>query len=175
MQDQPPLGPEAGLAAPDGQGGVDLYATSQFVHVDHEQIVASLGLRREAVRSHPTGIGGAFGSREDVNLHIHLCMLALHTRRPVKMVYHRSESFAGHVHRHPAWLRYRHEADSGGRLVRVEAEVLLDGGAYASTTSAVLANASYFAVGPYRCDSVAVDGVGVRTNRSEEHTSQLQS
>jgi CO/xanthine dehydrogenase Mo-binding subunit len=164
MQDQAPLGTEAGLAIPDGQGGVDLHATSQFVHVDQEQVVASLGLRPDQVRSHPTGIGGAFGAREDVNLHIHLCMLALHTGRPVKMVYHRSESFAGHVHRHPAWLRYRHEADSDGRLVRVEAEVLLDGGAYASTTSAVLANASYFAVGPYRCDSVAVDGVGVRTN-----------
>jgi CO/xanthine dehydrogenase Mo-binding subunit len=164
MQDQAPLGTEAGLAIPDGQGGVDLHATSQFVHVDQEQVVASLGLRPDQVRSHPTGIGGAFGAREDVNLHIHLCMLALHTGRPVKMVYHRSESFAGHVHRHPAWLRYRHEADSGGRLVRVEVEVLLDGGAYASTTSAVLANAAYFAVGPYRCESVAVDGVGVRTN-----------
>jgi xanthine dehydrogenase D subunit len=164
MQDQAPLGTEAGLAIPDGQGGVDLYATSQFVHVDQEQVVASLGLRPDQVRSHPTGIGGAFGSREDVNLHIHLCMLAIYTGRPVKMVYHRSESFAGHVHRHPAWLRYRHEAESDGRLVRVEAEVLLDGGAYASTTSAVLANASYFAVGPYRCDSVAVDGIGARTN-----------
>ena len=45
MQDQAPLGTEAGIAIPDGQGGVDLYATSQFVHVDHEQVVASLGLR----------------------------------------------------------------------------------------------------------------------------------
>ena len=164
MQDQAPLGTEAGLAVPDGQGGVDLYATSQYVHVDQEQVVASLGLRSDQVRSHPTGIGGAFGAREDVNLHIHLCMLALHTGRPVKMVYRRSESFTGHVHRHPAWLSYRHEADRNGRLVRVGARVLLDGGAYASTTSAVLANACYFAVGPYRCDSVAVDGVGVRTN-----------
>jgi CO/xanthine dehydrogenase Mo-binding subunit len=164
MQDQAPLGTEAGLAIPDGQGGVDLYATSQYVHVDQEQVVASLGLRPDQVRSHPTGIGGAFGAREDVNLHIHLCMLALHTGRPVKMVYRRSESFTGHVHRHPAWLRYLHEADQDGRLVRVEATVLLDGGAYASTTSAVLANACYFAVGPYRCDSVAIDGVGVRTN-----------
>jgi xanthine dehydrogenase D subunit len=164
MQDQAPLGTEAGLAIPDGQGGVDLYATSQYVHVDQEQVVASLGLRPDQVRSHPTGIGGAFGAREDVNLHIHLCLLALHTGRPVKMVYRRSESFTGHVHRHPAWLNYRHEADRDGRLVRVEAQLLLDGGAYASTTSAVLANACYFAVGPYRCDSVAVDGVGVRTN-----------
>ncbi len=164
MQDQAPLGTEAGLAIPDGQGGVDLYATSQYVHVDQEQVVASLGLRPDQVRAHPTGIGGAFGAREDVNLHIHLCMLALHTGRPVKMVYHRSESFTGHVHRHPAWLRYRHESDEDGRLVRVEARVMIDGGAYASTTSAVLANACYFAVGPYRSDSVAVDGVGARTN-----------
>ncbi len=164
MQDQAPLGTEAGLAIPDGQGGVDLFATSQFVHVDQEQVVASLGLRPDQVRSHPTGIGGAFGAREDVNLHIHLCMLALHTGRPVKMVYHRSESFTGHVHRHPARLWYRHEADDDGRLLRVEARVLIDGGAYASTTAAVLANACYFVVGPYRCDSVSVDGVGVRTN-----------
>ncbi|MGH8913370.1 MAG: molybdopterin cofactor-binding domain-containing protein [Acidimicrobiia bacterium] len=164
MQDQAPLGTEAGLAVPDGEGGVDLYATSQFVHVDQEQVVASLGLRPDQVRSHPAGVGGAFGAREDVNLHIHLCLLAMHTGRPVKMVYHRSESFTGHVHRHPAWLWYRHEADEDGRLVRVEAKVMIDGGAYASTTSAVLANACYFAVGPYRCDTVSVDGVGTRTN-----------
>lgn len=164
MQDQAPLGTEAGLAVPDGEGGVDLYATSQFVHVDQEQVVASLGLRPDQVRAHPTGIGGAFGAREDVNLHIHLCMLALYTGRPIKMVYHRAESFIGHVHRHPARLWYRHEADLDGRLVRVAAKVLVDGGAYASTTTAVLANACYFAVGPYRCDSVSVDGVGVRTN-----------
>jgi xanthine dehydrogenase D subunit len=164
MQDQAPLGPEAGLAVPDGHGGVDLYATSQFVHVDQEQVVASLGLRSDQVRAHPTGIGGAFGAREDVNLHIHLCLLALHTAQPVKMVYDRSESFTGHVHRHPAWMWYRHEADDEGRLIKVEARIVIDGGAYASTTSAVLANACYFAVGPYRCDNVAIEGVGTRTN-----------
>ena len=164
MQDQAPLGTEAGLAVPDGQGGVDLYATSQFVHVDQEQVVASLGLRPDQVRAHPTGVGGAFGAREDVNLHIHLCMLALHTGRPVKMVYNRAESFTGHVHRHPAKMWYRHEADKEGRLIRVEARVLIDGGAYASTTADVLSNACYFAVGPYRADSVAVDGTGTRTN-----------
>lgn len=164
MQDQAPLGPEAGLAIPDGHGGVDLYATSQFVHVDQEQVVASLGLRPDQVRAHPTGIGGAFGAREDVNLHIHLCLLALHTGQPVKMVYDRSESFTGHVHRHPALMWYRHEADEEGRLAKVEARIIIDGGAYASTTAAVLANACYFAVGPYRCESVAIDGVGTRTN-----------
>ena len=164
MQDQAPLGTEAGLAVPDGLGGVDLYATSQFVHIDQEQVVASLALRPDQVRAHPTGIGGAFGAREDVNLHIHLCLLAMYTGRAVKMVYDRAESFTGHVHRHPAAMWYRHHADADGRLLRVEARVVIDGGAYASTTPAVLANACYFAVGPYHCDSVSVDGVGAKTN-----------
>ena len=163
-QDQAPLGTEAGLAIPDGQGGVDLYAVSQWIHADHEQVYASLGLAPDQLRCHPTGIGGAFGAREDMSIHIHSCMLALRTGRPIKMEYNRAESFVGHVHRHPARMWYRHEADRAGRLVRVEAKILLDGGAFASTTSAVTANAAYFAVGPYKVDTAIVDGYGVRTN-----------
>ncbi|MFH1105281.1 MAG: molybdopterin cofactor-binding domain-containing protein [Actinomycetota bacterium] len=164
MQDQAQLGTESGLAIPDGAGGVDLHVSTQWLHVDHAQVTASLGLAPDQVRLHLAGIGGAFGAREDISLHIHLCMLALHTGRPVKMVYDRAESFVGHVHRHPARMWYRHEADRDGTLRRVEARLLLDGGAYASTSSAVLANASYFAVGPYACDSVRVHGVAARTN-----------
>ena len=164
MQDQAMLGTESGLAVPDGEGGVDLYVSTQWMHVDHRQVVACLGLRPEQVRLHLAGIGGAFGAREDLTLQIHLCLLALHTGRPVKMVYDRAESFAGHVHRHPARLWYRHEADAEGNLVRVEARVILDGGAYAETSAAVLANSAYFAVGPYRCPSVHVTGIAARTN-----------
>ena len=164
MQDQAPLGTEAGLAIPDGEGGVDLWVTSQWTHEDHDQIWRSLDLEPGQVRQHPTGIGGAFGAREDMSLHIHVCLLALRTGRPVKMVYNREESFPGHVHRHPARMWYRHEADPDGTLVKVEARIILDGGAYMDTTAAVVANAAYFAVGAYRCDNVVVDGYGVRTN-----------
>ncbi len=165
QQDQAMLGTESGLAVPDGHGGVDLYISTQWMHVDHRQLVACLGLGDDQVRLHPAGIGGAFGAREDITLQIHLCLLALHTGRPVKMVYDRAESFAGHVHRHPARMWYRHEADRTTRkLVRVEARILLDGGAYAETSSAVLANAVYFAAGPYVVPAVDVTGVVVRTN-----------
>ena len=164
IQDQAPLGPEAGLAVPDGEGGVDLYITSQWVHIDHTQIIACLGLEPDAVRCHPVGIGGAFGAREDISLHIHVAMLALRTGRPVRMVYDRTESFAGHVKRHPAVMRYRHEADEDGRLVKVTVDMVLDGGAYAHTSHAVLANAAFFTVGPYNCDNVVVDASVVRTN-----------
>ena len=164
MQDQAPLGTESGLAVPDDGGAIDLYVATQWTHADHAQIVASLAVSDDVVRVHPAGVGGAFGAREDVSLQIHVCLLAQHTGRAVKMVYDRGESFVGHVHRHPARMWYRHEASTDGDLVRVEAKILLDGGAYASTSAAVVGNAAYFAVGPYRCESVAVDGIAARTN-----------
>ncbi|HEX9643800.1 MAG TPA: molybdopterin cofactor-binding domain-containing protein [Acidimicrobiia bacterium] len=164
LQDQAPLGPEAGLAIPDGEGGCDLYVTTQWVHVDHGQIVACLAKAPDQVRCHPAGIGGAFGAREDISLHVHVCLLAMATGRPVRMVYDRSESFVGHVKRHPARMWYRHEADREGRLVKVTARILLDGGAYEHTSAAVIANAGYFATGPYRVDAVSVDAEVARTN-----------
>ena len=164
IQDQAPLGPEAGLAVPDGEGGIDLYVTSQWVHIDHTQIIACLDMEADDVRCHPVGIGGAFGAREDISVHIHVAMLALRTGRPVRMVYDRTESFAGHVKRHPARMRYRHEADDEGRLVKVTVDLVFDGGAYAHTSHAVLANAAFFTVGPYNCDNVVVDGFVSRTN-----------
>ena len=164
MQDQAPLGTESGMAIPDDQGGVDLHIATQWTHADHEQIVASLAVSDDAVRVHHAGVGGAFGAREDVSLQIHLCLLALHTGKPIKMVYSRSESFVGHVHRHPARMWFRHEANADGELVRIEAKVLLDGGAFTSTSNSVIANAAYHATGPYGCDSVSVDAIAVRTN-----------
>jgi xanthine dehydrogenase D subunit len=164
MQDQAFLGPEAGLAVPDGEGGVDLYVATQWLHVDQRQICAALGLPPEQVRLVLAGVGGAFGGREDLSMHVHACMLALHTGRPVKMVYNREESFFGHVHRHPAEMRYEHGATSDGRLVYVKAEIYLDGGAYTSSTPAVVGNAGTMGIGPYAVPNVRVDTFGVYTN-----------
>ncbi|CAN5223214.1 xanthine dehydrogenase subunit D [soil metagenome] len=164
MQDQAFLGPESGLAIPDDQGGVDLHVSTQWLHVDQQQVAASLDLPPEQVRLHLAGVGGAFGGREDVSLQIHVCLLALATGRPVKMLYSREESFYGHVHRHPARMWYRHHATATGELVKVEARVVLDGGAYASSSTAVIANATCFAAGPYRVPHAAIDGYAVRTN-----------
>jgi xanthine dehydrogenase D subunit len=163
-QDQAPLGTEAGLAVPDGEGGVDVWGPTQWTHVDHRQLVSCLGLAPEEVRVHGVGLGGAFGAREDLSLQTHLAILALRTGRPIKMEVNRTESFAAHVKRHGAQMWYRHEADRDGNLVRVEARILLDGGAYHMTSEAVIANAAYFAVGPYRCPNTVVDGYALRTN-----------
>jgi len=164
MQDQAFLGPESGLAVPAEDGGVELYVATQWLHVDQRQICGALGLPPEKVRLTLSGVGGAFGGREDLSMHVHACLLALHTGKPVKMVYSREESFFGHVHRHPAAMRFEHGANRDGRLVYVRAEIFLDGGAYASSTPAVVGNAGTMGIGPYVLPNVHVDAYGAYTN-----------
>jgi CO/xanthine dehydrogenase Mo-binding subunit len=163
-QDQAFLGPESGLAVPDGAGGIDIHVATQWLHVDRDQVAPCLGLAPEQVRIHLSGVGGAFGGREDLSMQIHGALLALHTDRPVKIVYNREESFTGHVHRHPFKIWAEHRATREGRLVCVRTRILLDGGAYASSSTAVCANAACFAVGPYRVDNVLTEATAVYTN-----------
>ncbi len=164
IQDQAFLGPESGLAVPDGEGGVDIYVATQWLHVDRAQVAPCLGLPLDQVRIHLAGVGGAFGGREDLSMQVHGALLALHTNRPVKMVYNREESFVGHVHRHPARIWCEHRATSDGRLVNVRMRILLDGGAYASSSTAVTSNAASFAVGPYEVPNALIESTSVYTN-----------
>jgi CO/xanthine dehydrogenase Mo-binding subunit len=132
QQDQAFLGPESGIAIPDGEGGIDIHVATQ--------------------------------GREDLSIQLHAALLALHTNRPVKMVYSREESFVGHIHRHPARIWAEHRATRAGKLVCVRMRILIDGGAYASSSTAVISNACSFALGPYAVDNVRIDGLAVYTN-----------
>src|SRR6266516_380907 len=164
QQDQAFLGPESGLAIPDGEGGVDIHVATQWLHVDRDQVAPCLDLLPEQVRIHLAGVGGAFGGREDLSIQIHAAMLALHTSRPVKMVYSREESFVGHIHRHPARIWAEHRATQAGKLVCVRVRILLDGGAYASSSTAVTSNAASFACGPYAVPNALIEATSVFTN-----------
>jgi CO/xanthine dehydrogenase Mo-binding subunit len=82
----------------------------------------------------------------------------------VKIVYTREESFVGHVHRHSARIWMEHRANRDGKLVNVRARILLDGGAYASSTTAVTSNAASFACGPYAVQNALVEATSVYTN-----------
>jgi xanthine dehydrogenase D subunit len=164
IQDQAFLGTESGLAVPAEDGGVDLYVATQWMHHDLKQIGPCLGLPDELVRMTLSGVGGAFGGREDLSMEIHAAMLALHIGKPVKIVYNREESFFGHVHRHPARMRYTYGATREGKLVFADVEILLDGGAYASATPNVVGNAASLGVGPYVIPNIKIDAYGVFTN-----------
>ncbi|QES09079.1 xanthine dehydrogenase subunit D [Streptomyces venezuelae] len=164
MQDQAFLGPESGLAVPAEDGGVDLYVATQWLHSDLKQIAPCLGLPEEKVRMTMAGVGGAFGGREDISMQILASILALRTGKPVKMVYNRYESFFGHVHRHPAKLWYEHGATKDGKLTHMKCKIVLDGGAYASSTASVVGNASSLSVGPYVIEDVEIEAIGLYTN-----------
>ncbi|MCT7354539.1 xanthine dehydrogenase subunit D [Streptomyces sp. 15-116A] len=164
MQDQAFLGPESGLAVPEEDGGVHLYIATQWLHSDLRQIAPVLGLPEEKVRMTLAGVGGAFGGREDLSMQIHACLLALRTGKPVKIVYNRFESFFGHVHRHPAKLYYEHGATKDGKLTHMRCRIVLDGGAYASASPAVVGNASSLSVGPYVIDDVDIEAIALYTN-----------
>ncbi|MDX3379829.1 molybdopterin-dependent oxidoreductase [Streptomyces niveiscabiei] len=164
MQDQAFLGPESGLAVPEEDGGVHLYIATQWLHSDLRQMAPVLGLPEDKVRMTLAGVGGAFGGREDLSMQIHACLLALRTGKPVKMVYNRFESFFGHVHRHPARLFYEHGATRDGKLTHVRCRIVLDGGAYASASPAVVGNAASLGVGPYVVEDVEIEALALYTN-----------
>ena len=164
MQDQAFLGLEAALARPLATGGVELIVATQWLHEDRKQIADCLALAEEDVFLTLGGVGGAFGAREDISLQVHCCLLALTIDRPVKMQYGREESFFGHVHRHPARIWMRHHATRDGKIQRIEARMVFDGGAYTSTSPAVLINGITHTQGPYACDNATVEGFAVRTN-----------
>jgi xanthine dehydrogenase D subunit len=164
MQDPAFLAPEAGLAWPTPDGGVAIEVATQWLHSDQKQIGWATGLPPEKVHVVLAGVGGAFGGREDVTLQTHACLLALATGRPVKFEYTREESFLAHRQRHPGTIWLRHSADADGRIVSVEGRVLLDGGAYASTSPVVITNTVTLLQGPYRVDNGRFEGWSVRTN-----------
>lgn len=163
-QDPAPIGAESGLAVPRPDGGVEVYTGATDPHTDRDRIAGCLGLHQEQVKVYVTGVAGALADREDQGMQLPLALLAIRTGHPVKLAANRSESFLGHSHRHPTLLRYRHHADADGRLVKVEAQLLLDAGPYADDSSEALAAAVAFAAGPYKVPAAVVDGWVVRTN-----------
>jgi CO/xanthine dehydrogenase Mo-binding subunit len=164
MQDQAFLGPEAGLAVPAEDGGIDLYVATQWLHVDQQQICRALALPPEKVRLTLAGVGGAFGGREDLSMHVHACLLAMHTGKPVKMSYNREESFFGTCTAIPRSCTTSTASRATGTLVYVRAEIWLDGGAYASSSAAVVGNAGLMGIGPYVVPNVHMDCYGAYTN-----------
>jgi len=161
------LQPEAGLGYIDDQGRVVVHTTGQWAHDDQRQIVHALGLPEEQVRVVYTLAGGAFGGREDVSLQIFLALAAFRLRCPVKMIWTRSESFRGHHKRHPFYMHYRTGATRDGQLTAMEARLIADGGAYASTSRAVVKSAVTNATGPYHVPALRVDGWAVYTNNMD--------
>jgi CO/xanthine dehydrogenase Mo-binding subunit len=154
------------IAVPEEDGSMTVYGSLQCPYYVHKAIKALLALPDEKVRIVQTETGGGFGGKEEYPSLIagHAALLALKSGRPVKLVYDRVEDMLATTKRHPSIVRHRTGVTREGRLVAMDVEVLLDGGAYCTLSPVVLSRGCIHAGGPYSCDHVRIDGRAVMTN-----------
>jgi len=165
--DQVPLQVEAGVGLYDQKNEViKLWVASQWLHDTQADVAQSLGLPKEKIRIIQPAIGGAFGKKEDISVHIHLALAAIETKRPVKLIYTREESMITQSKRHPFIIRAKTGVTKEGYLTAWQAEVIGDTGAYASCGPAVVHKGMYHCTGPYNVDNVKGVAYTVYTNNT---------
>ena len=155
-----------GVIAVPENNGITVYGSMQCPYYVHKALKALLVLPDERVRVVQTETGGGFGGKEEYPniLAGHASLLARKSGRPVKMVYDRVEDMIATTKRHPSIIRHRTGVMKDGRLVAMEIDVLMDGGAYVTLSPVVLSRGCIHAAGPYRCDHTRIDGRAVMTN-----------
>jgi CO/xanthine dehydrogenase Mo-binding subunit len=164
-QEQLYIEPNGVIAVPEAEG-ITVYGSMQCPYYVHRALMVALGFRAERVRVVQTETGGGFGGKEEYPSHIacHAALLAIKAWRPVKLIYDRVEDMVATTKRHPAVVRHRSGLTRDGRLVAMDIEVLLDGGAYCTLSPVVLSRGVLHATGPYRCPHVRIRGRAMRTN-----------
>ncbi len=157
------LEPECAVAIPE-EDGVLIYTSDQGVYDTLHETAPMLGLKPEQVRVENKLVGGGFGGKEDVTVQHHAALLAVLTRRPVKVRLTRAESILIHPKRHPMDMEFTLGCDEKGLIQGVKAKVIADTGAYASLGGPVLERACTHASGPYNYQNFEIDGYAYYTN-----------
>lgn len=156
--------PEAGLARPTGDGGVEIWYCTQLPFTSREQVARCLGLPAEKVRMIGMPVGGSFGSKTEPVIEIFLALGALKTGQPVKLTLSRGESFRMSLKRHPYRMEYKVGATKEGKFTALWANLVADAGPYSGLSAPILDQAMIFAGGPYVWPNAHVEGYAVRTN-----------
>lgn len=164
MQEHAFLEPEAGVGYLDEDNVITVICGGQSVHDDQHQIAQALNLPLEKVRVIYGPIGGAFGGREEISIQIILALAALKLKKPVKMVWDRTESILGHCKRHAMIMRYKWAAEKNGKITAAQMEIIADAGAYEYGSIPVLKNYIFGAIGPYDIPNIQLDTKAVYTN-----------
>ena len=165
LQEHLYLEPQGVMAACEN-GRVAVYGSMQCPYYVKAALAQGLGWNEERIRVVQTTTGGAFGGKEDYPSLIagHAAFAALKTGRPVRMVFDRAEDVLCTTKRHPSFIKIKSALDGRGRLLGMEVEIRLDGGAYEGLSSVVLQRAMFTSTGVYRVDNVRVRGKVFRTN-----------
>jgi CO/xanthine dehydrogenase Mo-binding subunit len=156
-----------GMIAQAGPGsGVTVWGSLQCPYYVHKALVRLFGLHKEQVRVVQTETGGGFGGKEEYPSMIagHAALLAWKSGKPVKMIYDRAEDMAATTKRHPSRTRHRTGVSRDGKLLAMEIDFTLDGGAYETLSPVVLSRGTIHAAGPYQCPNVSIRSRVVATN-----------
>ena len=155
-----------GVIAVPGDGHITVYGSLQCPYYVHQALCVVTGLPHHRVRVVQAETGGGFGGKEEYPsvLACHAAVLAMKTGRPVKMIYDRVEDLLATTKRHPSIIRHRTGLTRDGRLVAMDIDVVMDGGAYATLSAVVLSRGVIHAAGPYRCDHIRIRGKAMMTH-----------
>lgn len=162
--DHVPMEPEAGLAHLDPSGVLNVIVATQYPYRDRRQIAPALNLSMNRVRVIQSATGGGFGRKDDITVEIHVGLLALKTRRPVRLVYSREESLLANTKRHPMLMKFKTGARADGKLTFLDGDIYGDTGAGVSLGAYVIKKAGIHSTGPYEVPNIRVDTYTLYTN-----------
>lgn len=164
VQDHAYLETESGVGKFDEHGNLVVWSANQCPFRYRRQMAVVLGLRENQIRVIRATTGGAFGGKDDVTVEIHIGLMVLATRRPVRLVLDREESFQSQTKRHAIEMWTRWGATREGKLCAMEGKVYGDTGAYAGLGPFVVKKCGIHLSGPYYIPNVKVDSYSVYTN-----------
>lgn len=161
-----PIEPHCAIGWYDPSGKLTVWSSTQVPHYLHRELARVLDLDVARIRVVQPAVGGAFGGKsEPFDLEFAVAKLAMEAGRPVKILYTREEVFYSHRGRHPFEMRYRLGADREGKIQAVDAEILLDGGAYASFGLVTAYYSGQLLPMPYEFGSYRFDSTRLYTNK----------
>jgi CO/xanthine dehydrogenase Mo-binding subunit len=154
------------IAIANPQDGVTIWGSMQCPYYIHKALLRPFNLPAEKIRVIQMETGGGFGGKEEYPsiLAGHAALLAWKSGKPVKMIYDRAEDMAATTKRHPSRSRIRSAVSPDGKLLGLDIEFVIDGGAYATLSSVVLSRGTIHAAGPYNCPNVRIRSTAVATN-----------
>jgi CO/xanthine dehydrogenase Mo-binding subunit len=158
--------PQGVAAVPGTDGSMTIYASLQCPHYIQGAVARVLGVPLAKVRVVQAPTGGAFGGKEDYPSEPAACaaVLAVHTGRPVRLVYDRAMDVLASTKRHRMQMKIGVAAETDGTLLAVRATLHVDAGGYLGLSSVVSERANCSVTGPYRVPNSFVDTLVVYTN-----------
>jgi CO/xanthine dehydrogenase Mo-binding subunit len=146
--------------------GVTVWGSMQCPYYVHKALVKLFGLPEEKIRVIQTETGGGFGGKEEYPslLAGHAALLSWKSGKPVKMIYDRAEDMLATTKRHPSRTRHKTAVSKDGKLLAMDIEFIIDGGAYCTLSPVVLSRGTIHAAGPYSCPNVRISSSAVATN-----------